>query len=201
MAQTIYRPVPGYTDLYAGMDGTIIHAERGKLEQKIWKNKGYQYVNIPGHGAQRVYSLMAAAYLGPRPEGAHVRHADGSKTNNSIDNLCYGTPSDNQQDSVRHGTQRNIRKTACPSGHVYTPENTYINPTSGHRMCRTCQREHTRRVERKCRTRRHGVMADSQKDALLNLVAAEPGLSNRAIAKRIGVSHTTVRRYRTEGGD
>lgn len=30
--------------------------------------------------------------------------------------------------------------THCPSGHEYTPENIYINPTSKGRMCRSCNR-------------------------------------------------------------
>lgn len=33
----------------------------------------------------------------------------------------------------------------CPRGHEYTPENTYKKPGSGHRECRTCQRERLRK--------------------------------------------------------
>jgi hypothetical protein len=32
------------------------------------------------------------------------------------------------------------RASACPRGHAWTPENTYIRPDTGTRMCRTCQR-------------------------------------------------------------
>lgn len=31
-----------------------------------------------------------------------------------------------------------VRTNRCPNGHPYTPENTYIRPDKGTRMCRTC---------------------------------------------------------------
>ena len=44
----------------------------------------------------------------------------------------------------------NAAKTCCSSGHEFTPENTYVDPT-GKRNCRTCVRAHWRRyyAERK----------------------------------------------------
>lgn len=33
------------------------------------------------------------------------------------------------------------KSTHCPTGHEFTPENTYDHP-GGYRVCRTCQREH-----------------------------------------------------------
>lgn len=45
----------------------------------------------------------------------------------------------------------NARKTHCPQGHPYSQENTYVNPNSGYRLCRTCHRE--RALERYYRMR------------------------------------------------
>lgn len=36
----------------------------------------------------------------------------------------------------------NARKTHCIHGHEFTPENTYIRPSTGHRYCRTCARNY-----------------------------------------------------------
>lgn len=36
--------------------------------------------------------------------------------------------------------ERNARKTECPAGHTYTPENTYVRPADGARICRACSR-------------------------------------------------------------
>lgn len=43
--------------------------------------------------------------------------------NNSLSNLRWGTRSDNQLDSVRHGTHSNARKSHCPRGHIYCDAN------------------------------------------------------------------------------
>lgn len=39
--------------------------------------------------------------------------------------------------------ERARRKTHCPHGHEYSPENTYVTK-AGARMCRTCLRERSR---------------------------------------------------------
>jgi hypothetical protein len=140
------------------MDGTIVKAGYGELVQKIHRTRKYPYVYIPGgrqkpgerHPVQNVHALVAAAFLGPRPEGMQVRHGDGSKDNNHLSNLCYGTASDNVRDSIAHGTQAMVRKTHCPQGHEYTPENIYVRSRGG-RECRTCviARERTKRANKR----------------------------------------------------
>lgn len=35
-------------------------------------------------------------------------------------------------------------KTHCPRGHAYTPANTYVQPSTGGRLCRACDREKKR---------------------------------------------------------
>lgn len=51
-----------------------------------------------------VHRLIASAFLGERPNGHHVRHLDGNKLNNHLPNIAYGTPTQNKQDSIKHGT-------------------------------------------------------------------------------------------------
>ena len=55
---------------------------------------------------KRVHTLVAEAFVGPRPSGHVVRHLDGSRDNNNRDNLTYGTQADNVQDAIKHGTVR-----------------------------------------------------------------------------------------------
>lgn len=52
-----------------------------------------------------VHRLVAEAFLGPCEKGYYVRHMDNNPGNNRIDNLRYGTPTDNSQDKWMHGTQ------------------------------------------------------------------------------------------------
>lgn len=41
------------------------------------------------------------------------------------------------------------RVTHCPKGHEYTPENSYIHPTTGARSCRSCQHGWSQRAFRR----------------------------------------------------
>lgn len=67
---------------------------------------GYETITacVDGLRIQRsVHSLVLEAYVGPCPSGMECRHLDGDQFNNRLDNLCWGTPSDNKRDVVRHG--------------------------------------------------------------------------------------------------
>jgi hypothetical protein len=50
-----------------------------------------------------VHRLVLEAFEGPCPRGMECRHLDGTKTNNNIENLTWGTPKENMEDRDRHG--------------------------------------------------------------------------------------------------
>lgn len=194
----LYRPVPGYVDLYASMGGTIVLAGHGELTQR--SHNGYPYVCIPapcgGTTTVRVYRLMAAAYLGEQRSGMNVRHADDVKSNSYLGNLCYGSSKDNAQDAIangKHGSLIHKRKTHCPKKHEYTPENTYTPPGTDWRQCRICRGTAARKRYGELRGRYH---IDEDKQATIDYLLTTSSLSDRAIAKRVGVSHPTIARYR-----
>lgn len=69
-------------------------------------NHGYPHVDIMIDGKYRkvcVHTLVAAAFIGPRPAHLEVRHLDGDQTNAAKTNLAYGTAAENGADKVRHG--------------------------------------------------------------------------------------------------
>lgn len=98
---------------------------------------GYRRAGIRGT-VVRVHVLVAETFLGPRGEGEVVCHEDGDPANNSIGNLYYGTQSENNYDSIRHGTNVNYRKTHCPAGHEYSPGNTAYGKRGDGRKFRIC---------------------------------------------------------------
>lgn len=57
--------------------------------------------------------------------------------------LVLATPKENTEASEHTPAHRNRRKTHCPQGHEYTPQNTYTqvraNGTTVSRSCRRCQ--------------------------------------------------------------
>lgn len=67
-------------------------------------SSGYWSVSFGrGHGSQSIHVLVAAAFLGPCPEGQECRHKDDDRTNAKADNLEYGTRRDNVQDMMQRG--------------------------------------------------------------------------------------------------
>lgn len=95
--------------------GRLIETPRTKTTRR--HSTGYLFVVLqsePGKSRPTaVHTLVAAAFLGPRPDGYQVAHADGNKLNARLENLRYATASENAQDKVAHGTapvgERNAR--------------------------------------------------------------------------------------------
>lgn len=58
----------------------------------------------------RMADLVAPTFLGPRPPGQVVRHGPGGKLDDSVENLSYGTKSQDHEDKVRDGTDNRGEK-------------------------------------------------------------------------------------------
>lgn len=120
--------------------------------------RGYRHYALQRDGGtvtRLAHSLVAAAFIGPRPPvppgeaRIEVRHMDGNRTNNHAANLRYGTSRQNTLDSIEHGTHTSLAQKAqthCKRGHEYTPENTAIAPSGKGVLVRNC---------RKCRVLRN----------------------------------------------
>lgn len=115
-----WKPVVGYEGLYRVSEcGCVESVNRTVVDTsgrsrflsgrslKPFKNKnGYMMVDLGaknGPRMHRVHVLVAAAFIGPRPNGMDVCHADGSRDNNSASNLRYASRSENMIDAVGHG--------------------------------------------------------------------------------------------------
>lgn len=114
---------------------------KGRTLQPGTMAAGHQYVVI-GRRTRTVHSLMAEAFLGPRPEGWEVRHLNGNPADNRLANLQYGTRSENAEDSKRHGTHFHAGVTECIRGHDLTdPANLQKTAKGDRRTCLACRRE------------------------------------------------------------
>lgn len=101
---------------------------------------------------KRIHVLVLEAFVGPRPPGMVACHNNSQPHDLRVENLRWDTRSSNTMDIVALGRHVHGSKTHCKRQHEFTPENTYINPTTGGRTCRQCIRDkrgvHSARPER-----------------------------------------------------
>jgi len=106
------REIPNYHGYYATKDGRIWSEPRGRGNKngrflKPSLRCGYErvilYVNGKRHNCS-VHRLILETFTGSCPKGTECRHLDGSRSNNHIKNLCWGTRIVNQHDRIKHST-------------------------------------------------------------------------------------------------
>lgn len=65
---------------------------------------GYPEVRVTDAKGRSVHSLVLEAFVGPRPEGLECRHLNGNPLDSRLENLRWGTKSENYADRHGHGT-------------------------------------------------------------------------------------------------
>ena len=101
-----WRIIPTYPDYSVSTNGLVCRATRrrgavvGKVLRPFLNDKGYKKVGLAKNGKKKtcsVHRLVLEAFVGDCPKGGVCNHKDGNKVNNSIENLEYCTPSENQK--------------------------------------------------------------------------------------------------------
>lgn len=109
-----HTPIPGWENYGISEDAEIIRlvarkgAQKGLvLKQHMHKTRGYLNVRLYDRDRQKtfdVHRLMAMTFLGGVPDGMHVCHINGIKTDCRLSNLRVDTAASNEMDKVNHGT-------------------------------------------------------------------------------------------------
>jgi hypothetical protein len=109
MSSEQWRPIPGYEPYQASDLGRVRGIKGGRVLSPVTTQYGYHQVSLCVGGkklSRLVHRLVAFAFIGPQPSPEYdVLHWDGDKMNNRLDNLRWGTPKDNNDDQMRHGTR------------------------------------------------------------------------------------------------
>jgi hypothetical protein len=116
-----WKPVVDYESHYSVSSlGRVMRTKRykGTRNRRVTQNKvlkpgrmtvGYLFVALCVDGKPKLHSvhrLVAAAFIGPCPEGKEVNHKNGVRTDNRLDNLEYVT----RQENIIHGQKHLPRK-------------------------------------------------------------------------------------------
>jgi len=153
-----WKPIPGWEGLYEVSDlgsvrslrrvvegrrasiGRISLPVKGRVLRASVSPKGYPRVWLCRDNLRTemfIHRAVCIAFHGDPQPGQEVRHLDDVKTNNTPDNLAWGTRSENTFDKVRNGMHPMASKTHCKHGHEFDEQNTLrIN---GGRKCRACR--------------------------------------------------------------
>lgn len=80
------------------------------------------------------------------------------------EHLRAGTNGDNMRDAVQRKRHSNTKKSHCPRGHPYTPENTRVRlrDDTTRRECRECNFARHRRAAHNLSTAREGEATDGK---------------------------------------
>ncbi len=150
-----WKPVVGYEGLYEVSDqGRVRSVDRdilckdgrirsipGRMKKLTVSRDGHSRTGLGKSDTALVHRLVAAAFLGPCPDGMEVCHWNDCPSDNRLSNLRYGTRGSNLRDAVRNGKHTNASKTKCRRGHPLAFPN--LVPSSmraNNRKCLACQR-------------------------------------------------------------
>lgn len=153
------RPIPGLPGYAATPTGEVISLRRRTPHTLAYTVGpcGYRTIGVVNTDGNRVCvrvgDLIAATWLGPRPEGQDLRHLDGNPSNDTLDNLAWGTPAEVAQDYADRAAREG--PATCALGHPLA--DTWLG-SWGERVCPTCKREANRRS--KARTQRPATCQD-----------------------------------------
>lgn len=146
--------IPGWDGYAVTKDGQVVSLASD------WRGYGArclaQHLNSHGYPSVRflqpdgtrrkivVHQLVARTFLGRQPGvGCQVRHLNGKRTDNRLENLRWGTAKENADDREKHGnTARGYKnfmyKTHCLNGHDLKIHG--AKKKGGGRNCRLCRR-------------------------------------------------------------
>lgn len=98
-----WRPIAGTNDLMfvssLGRVRSHLRCPGGRIRVQTIANRYYSVGVRVGRGrpTRRVHSLVAEAFLGPRPPGAEINHKDCNRLNNRVTNLEWVTRDANRE--------------------------------------------------------------------------------------------------------
>ena len=104
-----WNPIPTWEGYLVCREGFIASSKRGglKIMSPVKAKDGHLYVFLYKNGSmtkQWVHRLILMTFSRVPEIGEEGCHFNGIPNDNRVDNLYWGTKSENQNDRIRHGT-------------------------------------------------------------------------------------------------
>lgn len=117
-----WKPIPGFEDAYEisicgkvrSITRYLLHAcknrkshlkiKAGRVLKPGLSSNGYFTVALGRGNTRTLHSLLMDTFVGPKPKGMEIRHLNDNRLDNRLENLCYGTRTENIKDAVRNKT-------------------------------------------------------------------------------------------------
>lgn len=147
-----WRDIPGWEGLYqVSSNGQVRSLDRciyvraphgdfghrryiGQVLKLGMLKSGYKMAALTYPGRKRryayVHDLVLEAFIGPKPKGMECCHGNGVRSDNRIENLRYGTRSENAQDRKRNGAPW-LKGEACGSSKLSEADVRWIRQNAG----------------------------------------------------------------------
>lgn len=118
-----FKQVPGWPKYWCNQHGNIVSTHRKcwgayyPLKEKTDKD-GYLEIVLQNSGKRKYiksHQVIAMTFMGECPTGYVVNHKDGNRQNNSIINLEYLTPADNERHARKELGKRCVGEKASRS--------------------------------------------------------------------------------------
>ena len=111
-----WKDIPGYEGRYQVSDQgrvkSFCRTVEGVLLRPGRMPGGHLSVALGKGNSQCVHKLVLLAFVGAAPEKYECLHSNGIPSDNRLENLRWGTRSENIKDAVRHGTWLTPERTA-----------------------------------------------------------------------------------------
>jgi len=113
-----WKPIKGYEKRYSvsnrgrvRSDAVSQYVRTGYILKGFINWLGYHFVTLHNDHRKKnhfsVHSLVAAAFIGPRPPGKEINHINNNRSDNHASNLEYVTHKENIRHAMEFGTFNN----------------------------------------------------------------------------------------------
>ena len=113
MSKEFWKPIKDYEGLYDVSNfGRVRSVRRNKVMKGVSRKDGYVSCNLICDGKAKnklIHRIVAETFIPNPKEKSEVNHIDGNKQNNTVKNLQWVTPSENQRHAIKIGLRKGSR--------------------------------------------------------------------------------------------